>query len=249
MSVELMHDIRTLEESCLNALPALQTVFDDGWILRYARGYTRRANSAQALYPHRQPLAEKIARCERFYRERGQPAVFKLTEAVYPTDLDARLEAMGYEDSAHTSVQLAPLSGIEKVDSVVIQQQLNDEWLRAYCQMNEVAPFVPEVMPVILRSVAPPAAYGSIIREGQIVAVGLAVADGPYMGLFDIVVDAAQRNQGLGKQLVQGLMAWGEAQGSHHAYLQVLSTNQPALRLYSKLGFGEAYRYWYRSKA
>lgn len=244
-----MHDIRILEESSLNALPALQTIFDDGWILRYARGYTRRANSVQALYPHRQPVGEKIARCEQFYRERGQATVFKLTDAVYPDDLDARLEALGYEASTLTIVQVAPLTDIPSADSVIIQEGLSDEWLRAYCDMNGVEPHVPEVMPTILRGVAPPSGYGSIIRDGRVVAVGLAVADGPYTGLFDIVVDAALRGQGMGYQLVQGLMAWGEAHGSRYAYLQVVSTNYPALRLYQKLGFQDGYRYWYRSKA
>jgi hypothetical protein len=36
--------------------------------------------------------------------------------------------------------------------------------------------------------------------------------------------------------------------GALRAYLQVVSGNVPAENLYTKIGFSEAYRYWYRKK-
>ena len=42
--------IRLIEELSLNAWPALQTVLYDGWVLRFADGYTRDNTPALHLY-------------------------------------------------------------------------------------------------------------------------------------------------------------------------------------------------------
>ena len=47
---------------------------------------------------------------------------------------------------------------------------------------------------------------------------------------------------------MQALLAWGQRHGAYTAYLQVMCNNEPALRLYEKLGFQEKYQYWYRIK-
>lgn len=41
-------------------------------------------------------------------------------------------------------------------------------------------------------------------------------------------------------------MAWGRALGATRAYLMVVAANEPAIALYQRLGYLEAYRSHYR---
>jgi len=80
--------IRQFEQISLNAWPALQTIFYDGWILRFANGVTRRANSIIPLFESNLDIGEKIATCEDIYREHNLPAMYKMTVSVSPLNLD-----------------------------------------------------------------------------------------------------------------------------------------------------------------
>lgn len=81
---------RTLEELAMNAWPALQTLFYDGWVLRFANGYTKRANSVHPLYPATGDAVHNVAVCADMYRARGLPVVFKMTPASEPAGLEDR---------------------------------------------------------------------------------------------------------------------------------------------------------------
>ena len=74
--------IQTLEELSLNALCPLQLILDDGWILRFANGFTKRANSITPLYPgmKEESLIEKIDRSRRIYQSFNLPTIFRLTD-------------------------------------------------------------------------------------------------------------------------------------------------------------------------
>ena len=72
--------------------------------------------------------------------------------------------------------------------------------------------------------------------------------DRGWLSVYEIVTDPDFRQQGIGTQLMLHLLKWGKDRGAQSAYLQVMTENAPALRLYQKLGFREQYRYWYLQK-
>ena len=91
-----------------------------------------------------------------------------------------------------------------------------------------------------------PLAY---VKSGKaIVGCGLGVLESERIGLFDIIVDPKFRGKDHGKRIVNGILLWAKKEGASQAYLQVMVDNKAALALYSKLGFAELYRYWYRVK-
>jgi ribosomal protein S18 acetylase RimI-like enzyme len=57
----------------------------------------------------------------------------------------------------------------------------------------------------------------------------------------------AARNQGLSRALCAELLRRAAAEGAQTAYLQVDSSNSPALAVYRRLGFVDGYHYHYRA--
>jgi ribosomal protein S18 acetylase RimI-like enzyme len=240
--------VRLIEELSLNAWPAIHTILYDGWILRFADGYTRRANSINPLYPSSLDLQKKITACEQIYKEKNQKVIYKITSCSLPARLDEELELRGYKIDASTSIQLLDLSNKTIPASPLVNYRyvITEEWLEAFSTFSNITGHNKIALQQILKSIILKKCFVSINSGRQIIACGLGVIQNGYMGIFDIVTDASYRKKGFATNIMEGLLSWGKANGVHTAYLQVMLNNDPALRLYEKLGFKEEYRYWYR---
>ncbi len=243
--------ITITEELSSNAWPSLQTVLFDGWIIRFANGYTKRANSVSPLYPSTMDVDEKIHFCESIYQSKKMPVVFKMTPAVYPSNLEERLLARGYRKESPTSVQIMELESVnvQVTHEAKLQEELSDEWLDNFCRMSAVTESHRETLRQILINIVPQHCFIMLEYDDQVIACGLGVLQSQYIGLFDIVTDDAFRNRGYGRQVVKSILAWGKQNRAQKAYLQVMLNNVPALHLYSKIGFMEKYQYWYLIKS
>jgi len=242
--------ITTIEELSLNAWAPRQTMLYDGWVIRLANGYTKRANSVNPLYPSNIDIDEKLKFCESLYREKNLPVVFKLTPTVYPHDLDNGLDKKGYQKDSPTSVQTADLevSDLQVAATAELQESLSNEWLGNFCAMGAMSESHRETLREILLNIVPRRCFVSLTSKGRVVACGLGVLQSGYIGLFDIATDPNFRRRGYGQEVVTSILAWGKEHGAKMAYLQVMLNNPPALHLYAKLGFREQYQYWYRIK-
>ena len=247
--------LRLLEELSLNALPALQTLHYDGWELRFssgAGGYPRRANSIQLLYPSLLPLEEKIAFCEAQYAARGQKTVFKLTLAA-PDGLDAALRNRGYELDCITSVKTLDLTSFEAQPEtsgieVVVATAMSADWAADNARLHREDPARSEVINQILHGLVIDSAFVRLRRDGETIALGRAALDQGWIAPYEIIVNERYRQQGLGTTLMLAILTWGKSRGAKQAYLQVMTENAPAVRLYTSLGFTEQYTYWYLQK-
>ncbi len=243
--------IRQLEENVFRAWPALETRYYDGWVLRFARGFTRRSNSVNPLYTSSLELDKKINFCEALYFERHQDIHFKLTAAMCPAQLDEELGARGYQrgDDVHVlELDLSTTTPTLSEWAYILPQRteawLDDTFRLTKTPMKHMVTFNDMLNRLLLK-----AAFLQLIIEGQTVGVGLGVVDGDCLTLFEIAVDETLRGRGLGRAVVNSLLHWGKAQGARYAHLQVTSDNAAAAQLYKSVGFRELYRYWYRSLA
>ena len=243
---------RMIEEASLNAWPALQQILHDGWILRFANGYSRRNNSVNAFYPGFWPAETKIKHCEEIFSARQMSSTFRMTPFVHPFNLDTLLETAGYEVVSPTSVQVVDLSALQRPSSQFEPNWWDfpeDMWINTYVHINRVSPDKHHALNEILTHIPADTSFLVLKFQERMVACGLGVIAPPYLGLFDIATDPAYRRQGIGRELVLWLARRARQRGAEIAYLQVVADNVPALRLYESLGFREIYQYWYRVKA
>ncbi len=242
--------IRLIEELSVNAWPAARTLLYDGWVLRFAGGYTRRANSVHPLYPSTLEPREKIRTCEQLYREQRLPVIFKLTPASEPGRLDTLLAELGYRYDALTCVHRLDLRDWDDPLPVTtdLSEESSEQWHADFARMSGMKDSNRAAHREIVRSILLPTCFASISAGSHVAACGLGVLQAGYIGLYDIVTDAGFRRLGYGERIVRDLLTWGKRQGAHTAYLQVMADNTPALRLYGKVGYREEYRYWYRVK-
>ena len=247
-----MNELRRLEEAAMNAWPALQTVLIDGWVLRFAGGYTKRANSINPTYSgvheSEADLISRIETCRQIYAARGLPAIFRFTSFGVPPGIDDLLEARGYRVIDCTLVLRCDLEALALAENEMpVHDTPLEEWLDHYVAFSGSALDKRETHAAMLRQIAGEPLF-AVLRDatGTPAACGLAVREGNLAGMFDIVTDRLRRRQGYGRALMLGLLAWARDRGARDAYLQVVASNEPAIGLYRDLGFTEAYRYWYR---
>ncbi len=250
-------DIRRIEELSINAWPSLKKVLYDGWLLRFAGGYTRRSNSVNPLYPGDVDVERKIRFCEAAYREAGLPTVFKMTAAAQPVGLGDALADAGYREQARTSVQTFDLGGISHDSAKASSNDshvrgwddLSDEWLSAVARFTPVAEPRQPLLRAILGNIAPRTRFAAVTDAEGICACGMGVIEDGWLGLFDIVTCPDRRRRGFARQVVDALLHWGRANGAARAYLQVMLDNPAARSLYAGVGFREIYEYVYMARA
>jgi len=229
--------------------PAIEAWDYDGWVLRFARGYTKRANSITPLAAGSRPLAEKIASCEAAYEARHIPTVFCLPSSVAIDALDAALAARGYGKVDKTSIRVMPIGGAlpDSGAEAEIAPALTDGWLGIVAAWNGLGPGERAGFAAIAGGIQAPVAYALLRSAGEPVAAGIAVRQEDLVCFHAIVTAPAARRRGFGRTIMLGLLRWAREAGAATAYLQVVKSNAPAIRLYNELGFDrELYRYHYR---
>lgn len=238
--------VNALEERLFNAWPALETIYMDGWLLRFARGHTKRANAASLLGKTTISPEELIREIKFRYRQAGIEPMARLTPLSVA--YDAAFAAAGWTTYDPTKVMLASLA--ERVSmagdpaaAVVLSEAPSPAWIDGAAEAYELQPWQRDALSEIVSRIRVDAAFATVFLGRKAVGYGLGVAERGYIGLYDLAVHPNARGKGVGKRMIGGLMHWGRSKGAHSAYLQVRAANLGARRLYGELGFKDVYDY------
>jgi GNAT superfamily N-acetyltransferase len=230
------------------AWPAFESIDYDGWELRFAGGYTKRANSVNPHFGSSLPVAAKIAHCEALYEQRGLPTIFRLTPFSQPPDLDTILADAGYESFDHSLVMATAMDRASHFATSSVSPVSEDAWFEAFDQLRGLEPIQRAVHRRIVESSDGERYPVVSLRGGKACACGLGVLVGDVACLFDLFTADAHRRQGHGAAVVASILEWASSHGARRGLLQVERENTPARRLYERLGFTVAYPYWYRMR-
>jgi GNAT superfamily N-acetyltransferase len=234
-----------VEETCLNAWPALREVLLDGWVLRFSGGLTRRANSANPLRPVSQV---DLWACEALYRRSGLPTIFRVLSLTDPV-IDDRLAQAGYTGEGESLVLYGPIEDVEAArdPDVRLLDQPTEEWFAAMAALQNHSSEQAAVYRSIVGQLAIPAVFAMLSDAGGAVAVAYGALHNGLLCYESVITDRRRRRQGSGRRTIKALTAWASDQGAVGACLEVEAHNAPARALYDAVGLNkELYRYHYR---
>jgi GNAT superfamily N-acetyltransferase len=234
-----------VEETCLNAWPALREVLLDGWVLRFSEGLTRRSNSANPL----RPVSHTDLRgCEVLYRRLGLPTIFRVLSLIDPV-VDERLAEAGYTGEGESCVLYAAIDDIAAAQDpdVKLLDQPTPEWFDAMAALQNQSSEQAATYRRIVGQLAIPAAFAALSDEGGTAALAYGALHNSCLCYESVITDRRRRRQGWGRRIVNALTAWARDEGAVGACLEVEAHNAPARALYNAIGLNrELYRYHYR---
>jgi N-acetylglutamate synthase len=231
--------IRALEERLVNVWPATTTLLMDGWVVRFANGYSGRANSASAVVTGATLTPELLDEIERLYREAGLKPQVRVTP-VCDAGVEPILVARGYRVKDPSRIMAAPLAGFRALPEdlrITIAAKPGSVWLDGISIRQEASKRSPDHLNAIVGQIRVPAAFATLRVDGAAVGFGMAAVDRGWAEIGSIMLDADHRGQGLGRAVVTTLLRWAAQAGAESAFLQVDGRNAVAIGLYASLGF------------
>ncbi|MFE2725502.1 GNAT family N-acetyltransferase [Kitasatospora sp. NPDC059327] len=237
-----------LQRIAARGWPAVEQQPLGEWTLRASAGFTRRANSVQALGDPGLPTAEALTAVRDWYAARGLPAWVEVSTPGSPAELRDELDRLGAAYSP-TLVRVAALAPLARLGSghgrVRLARTAGAEWMSRYRRVSG-DPAVEEAARRVIHG-GPSVWFATVpgAPGGPPTAVGRCVIDGPWacFGAIEVAPDA--RRAGLATAVMAVLAARAAEEGATAAYLQVEAENDGAIALYDGLGFTTSHTYHY----
>ncbi|MEO1067070.1 MAG: GNAT family N-acetyltransferase [Pseudomonadota bacterium] len=249
-------EIIKAERMVLGCWRAPKIVTKGNWLLCIADGLTGRANSLFILDPYDvADFKERLNWMEETYRSEGLVPTVRLSPLV-PRDVMEEVKKRGYKVQK-PSVALKRSLNIDAVTADVAQdatmtvdmmEHLSDEWLETLVRFTPRFEGQAALVKQMLVGVKGDTAYFAMRKNGETIALIMAIKDGDCLTVQNLVTQEEHRRSGLAERLMDHALKWGVKVDCTWCWLAVDGANTPALKLYDKLGFDDFYQYAYASK-
>ena len=240
-----------LEQTVVDAWPALERVDLDGWLLRASGGPTHRGNSVATLAAGSAlSLSARIDRVEAWYRERGKPPMLQVGPCAVPQGLDAELAARGYRQEGGALMTLANTQAVVLGSTTELRGEVDTtpsaSWLAIAAGASRFASSR-EVFLGFLERLGDRCRFVTgYDKDGNAAAVCLGIASEARMGVYAMFTLPAYRRRGAARAALNALARDAIESGTSELYLLVEGENLAARGLYGACGFRDVYAYHYR---
>ncbi|CAN1529989.1 NAT_SF domain containing protein [Rhabdaerophilaceae bacterium] len=239
-----LDDVLGSEERIVNCWPAVSTMLMQGFVVRFANGYSGRANSASPILAGADLDDARIETIENLYRSARLPPAFRDTPLM-TRKTRRRLDCRGYQIKDSSEGMLIDLSArrFSAHPGVEFMPEPCEPWLSGISRFQVQEKRSPAHLLAIVGAIRVPVYFARLLSGGLPVAFGMVAIDRGWAEIASIMVDPADRGRGHGRALTEALLAQAQSVGAQKAFLQVDITNEAAKALYRKLGFAGIYRY------
>jgi ribosomal protein S18 acetylase RimI-like enzyme len=245
-------NLRRLEEISQNASRPDRGLMIDGWSVGLSPGLAKRSRCVNAFYPSTRDFDKNLAAARNAFASAALPCIFRITPFVSDSQLDDRLDALGYVKYDEALVQAVNLLDVQFdylrpcAGKILNQPDLSV----AASWVGEMRGDDPrEIAGLAARwrlSAASVSADFMFDDAGERVARSVSITEEHHVGIFDVGTAAAHRNRGYASALLAYQLRSAMTAGATIAYLQVKADN-PARQTYERFGFRTVYEYWYRA--
>lgn len=251
-------EVKRFQEFLMNAWPAEQYFFLNGWILRFTKGVTYRANSVLPInYTGNSILIENdIEKVENAYKSFNLPTIFTMPEYFEPKGLDGALRSRGYVEQDRTNalsmkVLNLDLKGINDEFNYDIYNERINEFSSLLAKFTKRDSYQQEIIKAITnRIVVPKKCFILAKWKGEPIGTLMGVLNPHgYFYIADVFVVPEFRHQKVASSMLKtAIKEWAISNGAKNIWLQVELQNNNAMKLYKKLGMNKVYHYYYLRK-
>ncbi|NVM16751.1 MAG: GNAT family N-acetyltransferase [Candidatus Lokiarchaeota archaeon] len=250
-----LKEVKRFQEFLMNAWPAEQYFFLNGWILRFTKGVTYRANSVIPIkYTGNSVLIENdIEIVENAYKSFNLPTIFTMHEHFEPKELDGILRNRGYVEQDRTNallmqVKKLDLSHINNNFTYEIYDERVSDFSSLLAKFTKRDRYQQEIIKEITsRIVVPKKCFIIAKLEEQPIGTLMGVLNPHgYFYIADVLVIPECRRQKIASSMLKTVIKeWAILNGAKNIWLQVELQNHNAMKLYRNLGMEKVYSYYY----
>lgn len=239
--------VRRLEAVGFRAWPAATVLYDGSWQIRLAGGHpSKRLNCVVPLDPSDSREVEmRLEKAGKRFQAFGRLLILRETPLA-PKPLIDHLSEHGWTRFETVKVMTADLAQLELPETLDhLPSHDIGRFIDISLAVTGEGPALKPALAEVLSAIKPSLGLFAIETPDGPAAVTLCVQDNDLAGIMGFAVADSRRRQGVGTEILSSALRWARISGARSAWVQVVSVNSPAIALYRKFGFQEAYEYHY----